>query len=391
MQTQTLENFIERLDSSLKNNTFIKISINHSADKNSDLKMIFAKRVIIKKWEKLSFTYRHKTKDIVKNYDFPEALQIIREILWTSFLQSELFTVDENVLAMFSSWWWVKLKNTKPKTTEVISAYHDKQKKRYISIENNIYLKELGVIGANFEVLPSMQDKFKQINKFLEIIDWLLRQVNLIENFSVADMGSWKWYLTFAVYDYITNILKRNANIIWIEYREELVNLCNQIAEKSDFKNLSFRSWTIENTESGNIDVLIALHACDTATDDAIYKWIISNSSIIVCSPCCHKQIRKQIKVTHEFSEILRNWILEERQAEIVTDWLRSLLMELNGYKTKVFEFISTEHTWKNLMITWVKSNEKVDKEKILRQIDAIKKFFWIEYHYLEKLLNWAK
>lgn len=134
--------------------------------------------------------------------------------------------------------------------------------------------------------------------------------------------------------------------------------------------------------------MLIALHACDTATDDAIYQGIVSGAKIIICSPCCHKEIRRQIRTTEVMPAILKHGILEERQAEMVTDGLRALLMEACGYTTKVFEFISSDHTGKNLMITGVKKEGKVKQSEILGKIQEIKQFFGIKEQRLEKLLH---
>jgi Methyltransferase domain len=141
--------------------------------------------------------------------------------------------------------------------------------------------------------------------------------------------------------------------------------------------------------ELEKIDILIALHACDTATDDAIFRGINLGASLIVCAPCCHKQIRKEFHITNQLKGVLKHGILEERQAEIITDGIRALMMEANGYKTKVFEFISTEHTPKNVMIVGRKTPVKPSvREKSLENIRAIKEFFGIQRHYLEVLFE---
>jgi hypothetical protein len=201
-------------------------------------------------------------------------------------------------------------------------------------------------------------------------------------------MGSGKGYLTFALYDYLCNKLKLDPNITGIEFRQDMVDLSNQISKIAGFEKLKFEQGTIENAKLSQIDVLIALHACDTATDEAIFKGIISEASLIVCAPCCHKQIRKEMRITSEFSEITKHGILEERTAETITDGLRALIMEVFGYKTKVFEFISGEHTPKNVMIIGRKTKASVDKVKILNEISKIKSMFGIKIHRLETLLN---
>ena len=236
-----------------------------------------------------------------------------------------------------------------------------------------------------------MQDKYKQINKYIEIIDGIVKSVKFDSSFTVVDMGAGKGYLTFALYDYLYNTLKLSPNVIGVELRKQLVDDCNQVAGKSSFANLKFIEGTIENSELPSIDMLIALHACDTATDDAICRGIKSNSKVIICAPCCHKQIRGQINPDNVMKSITQFGILKERQSEIVTDTIRALILEAYGYKTKVFEFIATEHTPKNVLIVGVKAGKiEVPKKEILDQIQNIKKIFGIEYHFLEKLMNKA-
>jgi hypothetical protein len=201
-------------------------------------------------------------------------------------------------------------------------------------------------------------------------------------------MGSGKGYLTFALYDYLQNVIKQKATVYGIEMRDDLVNKCNSIAEHVGFDGLHFKKGTIQDAEIPAPDMLIALHACDTATDDAIYKGIKANAKLIICAPCCHKQIRKQISPDNELKSITRHGILLERQAEMVTDAIRALLLEANGYKTRVFDFIATEHTPKNVMIVAIKADQPItNKPEYLDKVDGLKKLFNIKTHYLETLL----
>jgi hypothetical protein len=202
-------------------------------------------------------------------------------------------------------------------------------------------------------------------------------------------MGSGKGYLTFALYDYLTGTLKGTPVMTGVEFREELVAECSRIASLARFDRLRFVSGTIEKADLARIDILIALHACDTATDEALFRGIRSGSSLIVVAPCCHKQIRKAMSVTNQLSPLVKYGIMKERQAEIVTDTILALILEANGYKTKVFEFISTEHTPKNVMIIGRKTNDSgAHKEKIYKEIAAIREAFGIDEHYLEGLLK---
>lgn len=203
------------------------------------------------------------------------------------------------------------------------------------------------------------------------------------------DMGSGKGYLTFSLYDFLIREYGLNATICGVELREQLVSFCNELAVKNQFTNLHFEAKDINDFE-GKIDMLIALHACDTATDIAIAKGIKARADIIIVAPCCHKQIRRQMDANASsiFQPMLKHGIFCERTAEMLTDTIRALLLELHGYKTKVFEFISTEHTAKNVMIVaTLQSKNNLQIEKILMQIDCLKQQFGINSHFLEQLL----
>ena len=201
-------------------------------------------------------------------------------------------------------------------------------------------------------------------------------------------MGSGKGYLTFALYDYLQT-KNKEIKVTGIELREDLVLKCNTIAEQSLYTGLHFTKGSIQQTDLPFVDMLIALHACDTATDDAIAKGIKANATFIICAPCCHKQIRRQMAPTNALQYITKHGILMERQAEMVTDTIRALMLEAHGYKTKVFDFIEEEDTPKNVLIVGTKSNfsQKIFDENILK-IKELKTLFGIKEHYLETIIE---
>ena len=204
-------------------------------------------------------------------------------------------------------------------------------------------------------------------------------------------MGAGKGYLTFALYDYLTHVLDQKTHITGVEYRLDLVNLCNEIAQSTGFNDLKFVQGSIETYNDQTFNVLIALHACDTATDDAIAKGIHAKADLIVVAPCCHKQIRREMekaKPKTALAHVVRHGIFMERQAEMITDTLRALLLEKHGYATKVIEFISNAHTPKNvLIVASKKANFNADTQDIDQKIDATKTMFGVRMHYLEQIL----
>ena len=383
MIEQKLNSFVQLLVNSLEENSFISLALINKKDKEADLKSMKAKVISTKKGDRLSVVYRHTTKDITKNYGFNEVGKIIKEALDNKFFQAELNTTEKDYYFAITGLNIVKIKESDPKTTKLPEKTHNKAKNRLIDNEKASYLQELGVLDQNEKVKNDKQDKFKQINKFVEIIDGLIKDRGFEKEFTAVDMGSGKGYLTFALYDYLSR--NHNATIKGIEIREDMVNKCNNIVQNVGFQNLSFHLGSIQDFELEKVNLLIALHACDTATDDAIFKGIKAGADIIICAPCCHKQVRKSMKTENALSYISKHGILEERQAETLTDTIRSLILEAHGYKTKVFEFISTSHTPKNVMIIGEKM--KQEDSKSLEKIAELKKMFGLKNHYLEDLL----
>jgi len=389
MSDSTITKFISLLNESLDKNNFVRLVLVNRRDKSSTLKSASAKVISIKKGLRLSFVLRHETKDITENYTFAECGAKVEALLLNDFTQADLFTLTANHYISIARNGEVKLRTTPPTETEKPTLSHDKEKVRLITAENKAYLNRLGITTADGKVKMDMQDKYRQINKYVEIIEGVLKSVELEETFSVADMGAGKGYLTFALYDYLVNVLHKTPSMVGVELRKELVDKCNTIAKESGFTGLSFAEGTIMDASLPKMDMLIALHACDTATDDAIFRGMQAKAKVIVCAPCCHKQIRKQLNPTGNIHKITQFGILKERQAELLTDGLRALIMEAYGYKTNVFEFIATEHTPKNVLIVGIKEREVTTPDpKILEQIADVKRVYGIAYHQLEKLLG---
>ena len=379
----------QHIRESFESNTLIKLTLSNKRNKSNDLNNVFVKPAVIKAETLISFVYRYATKDITKNFGIDEAIEEITGLLTEHFLNADLFTTENDFSLLSNKKGNSKLLKKPATSTEIPLFSHDKIKQRFIQPEGNIYLRDLGVLTAEFKVRADMQDKFKQINKYVEIIDGILKNAEKTETLSVVDMGSGKGYLTFALYDYLKKNMSGDIRVTGVEFRPDLVEKCNKIAADAGFEGLNFIEGTIEKATLPDFNMLIALHACDTATDEAIYRGIKAKTPVIVCAPCCHKQIRKQMNPENILKEITRHGILEERQAEMLTDTLRALIMEAYGYKTRVFEFIATEHTPKNVLIagTSKKPLTKPDQE-VMERIHQLKAQFGIEQHHLEKLLG---
>ncbi len=374
------------IQASVERDDFVKITLSKPLSKRNELANVYIRLVILKEEPHLSFTYRYKTNDQVKNYTFDEAKPIIEDLLLNAFRFATLFSLQEDLHVFVSKKKVVSFKDKFPVFANKPPEVHDQPKKKR-AVEG-AYLQHLGVSDAKGNVIPKMADKYRQINKYLEIIDDLVSNSKLPKTINIVDMGSGKGYLTFALYDFLKNQKGLDVRVTGIELRDGLVAYCNKIAKQCEFENLVFECKPIQEYVDQKIDVLIALHACDTATDDAIYKGIVSNASLIITAPCCHKQVRQQLKGKEQESPILKYGIFKERQYEMLTDTMRALLMEKESYQTKIFEFVSNEHTRKNIMLIGKKSSKTADKKAIAEKINKLKADFAVTEHYLEKLLR---
>jgi SAM-dependent methyltransferase len=385
-----LEKFISALTDAVAAGDFVKLTLAKYRGEESDLRNVYVRRVALKKGERLTFLYRYKTKDVVKNLTLAEGIEFIREHLGLEFLSAHLFTTREDAQLDFNRKGTSKLVQRPPTFATPQPATHDRKKRRAIETAGSVYLQALGVTDERGAARPAMGDKLRQINKFVETVAGLVASSPLAgrDELSVVDMGSGKGYLTLAVYDYLNNSFGVRASVTGVEARAELVNLCNEVAQLAGFDRLDFRSGFIQDFDLPATDILIALHACDTATDDAIFKGINAGASVIIAAPCCHKEVRPQMRTPDPLRGVLRHGILLEREAEALTDSLRALLLEYAGYDVKVFEFISTEHTRKNTMIAAVRRDSITGREETLRVYRELKEFYGIREQRLEKLLG---
>ena len=381
-----IEDFVTTLKTALEQGTFVKIALGHYVGPEHDLKKIDIRKIVIKRVEKLSFTYHYKTRDIVKNYDIDVVVNDMHHALDSEFKAATLFTTEFDLVMEKGA-----LKQKPATQTVAPSVDHDRAKKRLVPTDGTYYLADLKITDKNGRVYDKAQDKFRQINKYIQIIDALIKDAPSESYANIVDMGAGKGYLTFALYDYLKNIRNTNARVTGVEFRPDLVKLCNEIAAGSFFESLSFVEGTIDNFDASGTNMLIALHACDTATDDALAKGMRAGAEFIVAAPCCHKQIRREMEkngVNAPLDLMTRHGIFMEREAEMLTDTLRGLLLEYHGYDVKIFEFISAEHTAKNVMIVaQKKKNGPSNQEKIAADIAALKQKFGVTTHYLETLM----
>ena len=367
-------------------------------EQGQGLQRVMVRPIELRGQPHLSFLLRFPTKDITKNLPTHEGLGLLGE--WLSagaFRNAHLFTATEEVQLAISKKGKASVrvgKLTGATTAEAGGATgaaqsHNRDKHRLLDLSRP-FLRELGVTDAQGQLIPAMSRKWKQINKFLEVFSSAVAKSSLADRqaLHVVDFGSGKGYLTFAVHDWLRHTMGRDARVTGVELRDDLVQLCQRVIAKLRLQGMDYEQGDVRHYHPTDLDVVIALHACDIATDHAIHLGIRAGAEIILCSPCCHKEVRPQLLSPHPLRPILQHGIHQAQEAEMLTDGLRALLLDAAGYDTQVFEFISLEHTNKNKMILAVKRAKATSSEEVVRQIQDIKAFYGIQEQCLEQLLK---
>ena len=384
---ENLDIYLSRVNEAAVQNTLVKMTLSKPAQKHDELRNIYVKPVLIKEKRLYAFTYHYERRDEVKNYDAVQMLEMLKEMLPERFLNAVLFTVDEDITLLVSAKGKATIQTKKVQECREQNLEHDKQKVRLINPANPWWY-QLGLTTREGKITADMQHKFKQIYKYAEIVESLIKPMKFDGTVHIADMGAGKGYLTFALYELLTQRLNMDVDIKGVEIRPDLVLKINEIIKSSNLKGMEFVESSIEAYHPDKLDVLIALHACNTATDDAIASGIKAGTELIVCAPCCHKQIRQEMERSGKVDFITRYGIFLERQAVMITDTIRALILEYFGYKTQIMEFIEMEHTPKNVLLVGKKTSKNAKDPKILQQINDLKLQYGIEKHYLETVLG---
>jgi hypothetical protein len=394
-----VETFIALIEQALAQRAFVKLVLGKPRLGAGDRVRVSIRPVQLKGEARLCFVHTHPTRDVTKNLRFAEGVQALREWLPAAFGHAHLFTTTGETQLLVSK----KGRETlvrgagRPADATALdatsappaaSAAHDRAKHRFVAPDAP-FLTALGVMDAQGRLVPAMARKWKQINRFVEVLDRALTDTALKckARIDVADFGSGKGYLTFAAHEHLSRALGLPVQVRGVELREDMVALCNAAVQRLGLSGLRFEQGDVREAAPQPIDIMIALHACDTATDHAIHLGVQAGASIIMCSPCCHKELRPQLLAPHPLRPVLKHGVHLGQQAEMLTDALRALLLEACGYEAQVFEFISLEHTAKNKMILAVRRPAGRPADELWQQIRYIKGFYGIREQCLEKLL----
>ena len=383
--TNVFDGILSRVALSCSEGSFVELicsTSRHSRPKKSknappsftnELRELHARPINLKKGPRIQLTYKYERQHKQKNLEYLTFTSHLREdlLLMDDLQKITVRTTEHDYIASTSSGDNIVVKE--PKFTSVVTS-HDVPKKT-MNAPSSTFFQKLGVTNSDGQPRPGYSSKLRQCNKFVEIVSRLvlLPTLESRRGVKVLDMGCGKGYLTFALHNHLCEKLgPQSVSSVGVEVRPTLVDDINKIATNlgGNFETLSFAVGEIGNydegdtTEDGRVSALIALHACDTATDDAIYQGIKNDVDVIVLSPCCHKEVRRYMENNdikgdneHPYKNLLKFGVYRERMAEHLTDAMRGMLLEEAGYNVDIFEFIGGEHTAKNCMITATKKS----------------------------------
>lgn len=371
------------LDSS---NEIIEIILSNLKVKESEsYNKIVVKPVILKEKLYYQFSMYYEKKVLHENIEKECLAEKISQLMEDKFKQAVIFTVKEDIQVLTNKKGKVSIlrkKASKQKT----SAEHNKTKNYILQEGTKIdFLTALGVMNAEGKVLSPKYDKFRQINRFLEMIEDIVPNLDTKKELNIIDFGCGKSYLTFALYYYLKKIKGFDINVVGLDLKKDVIENCNDLAKKLKWEKLNFSVGDIAGyIPENDIDLMVTLHACDTATDAALEKAVRWNTKVILSVPCCQHELNAKLK-NETLNSMLKYGILKERFSSLATDAIRANVLELLGYNVQLLEFIDMEHTPKNILIRAVK--DKNNKRKNYAEYERFKTFLNTDI-YLENALK---
>lgn len=302
-----------------------------------------------------------------KNVEASEAVDLILTHM-ENMKQMQLETRTEIYTVLVSKKGKITIKKKMQKCQKEAADLSHNRKKRYVLEEGRVvpFLRDLGVMTEEGKIVHARFDKFKQINRFLEFIEDILPQLDKGRELTILDFGCGKSYLTFAMYYYLHELQGYDIRIIGLDLKKDVIGHCNELAEKYGYEKLRFLEGNIADyTGVDKVDMVVTLHACDTATDFALAKAIGWDAKVILSVPCCQHELNRQIE-SEVLSPVLKYGLIKERMAALITDALRAEYLEQEGYDAQILEFIDMEHTPKNILIRAVKTGKKREQGQAL-------------------------
>lgn len=358
----------------------IKIIFSAKRKKSLDLNRVTIRPLILGGQLMYQAEYTYPKKVTHANLSAGDAAEISLSLIKSDFKQVNIFLADEEIQVLAA-----KPENpriTSKRTSPVSSAsFSHNRTKQYIIPDGSPcdFLIELGVMGSDGKVFPRAYSKFRQINRYLEIVDDVFRYLPSGRTLRIIDFGCGKAYLTFALYHYLKKIKNRDVEIIGLDLKEDVIRFCSDAAQRLGYSQLKFIMGDIADYTNDKADMVVTLHACDTATDYALINAVKWGTKVILSVPCCQHELFSQIK-NDLHQPILKYGILKDRLTEYLTDGLRGLKLEACGYDVAMIEFTSLEHTARNIMIKAVRTRPiKSRMAKAQEQYEALCEFYHVK------------
>jgi SAM-dependent methyltransferase len=389
---QPLAALLHHLAQSCGDDTFVKLTLTSPRDPKAATRRVVAKLVQLRGQTQLSCQLQQERAETTQNLPFPEAIAWVERQLGDSFRSAMLATTNGD-WQLQNVGDGARLVRHKPAQKSTPARSHDEAKTTFLGPAARPWLQGLGIVDGDGKPRPSLAHKRVQLDRYIEILSHLAADCGwgaAGPALRIVDVGCGKGHLTFAAWHFVRHVLGRPAVVHGIEARNVLVEHAQRLAAELCGEELRFVQGDIGDVELPAFDALVALHACNTATDHAIRRGIAARAQLIVVAPCCHQEVRPQLGRPEPLAGALRHGLMAERMAEWATDGLRALVLEWAGYATKVIEFVDGEHTTKNLMLAAVRGAEPTAAACVERRaaIDRFKAFFGIGTQALDAVLT---
>lgn len=368
------QELVTRLRDAFDSEQLILIVLSRPLQKNPESpRKITIRPVKLKEQLQYQITSRINNQDHHANHTREETIQKLESFFPQVYGDCHLYTSEYDLTVRWQKNGSLKTKETPP-SKQPKSTEHNRTKQYLIPDGTPCkFLEEIGVMTPKGKVKASKFNKFRQINRFLELVNDVLPALPKTGPLNIVDFGCGKSYLTFALHHLLTEIHQHELSLTGLDRRNDVISDCSRIAEKLNCSGLSFQCGNIEAYEQNQSpDMVVSLHACDTATDDVLAQAIHWRAKIILSVPCCQHELANLLPDDH-LSALTGHGILKERYASLVTDALRAKLLEAHGYKVQVVEFIAMEHTAKNLLIRAIK--QEVSEEELSKKQEEFRKF----------------
>ena len=379
-----MDELIALMADAIASKTFIRCIISNPRKQNPISKIVM-RPILLKDVYQLQLTKTQGNKALHENLEVTDLSSWLLEI-GSQYKQIQLFTSEADYQCLLNKKGKLYMKKLAP-TLEQPTTYTHNRQKNYIldSASSHGFLKALGLMDASGHITPSKYDKYKQINRYLEFVADCMPTLGE-GTIRIIDFGCGKSYLTFALYHYLTEILNKKVEVVGLDLKEDVIAFCNDLATTLNYKHLHFQVGDIGHyTTDQPIDMVVSLHACNTATDAALEKAIMWDAKVILAVPCCHHEAYTQIQ-NDTLTPLLKHGILKERIAALVTDGLRAQLLESCGYEVQVMEFIDMAHTPKNILIKALRSERSMPSQKAYEDYQEAAKTLHLQLS-LEKAL----